>query len=89
MELTIDQVKLYQPYRLAGLRVKDKMSFMIVMDRKKKPLILEHNFNINSVAIHRWRTEKEIEIYNLEEYKNLQYVIKVLFEATHFIVSDD
>ena len=89
MELTIDQIKLYQPYRLAGLQFKDEMSFMIVMDRKKRPLILEHNPNINSVAIHRWRPETEREVYNLEEYKNLQYVIKILFEATHFIVSDD
>ena len=82
-ELTLDQIKLFHPYRLS-FQTREDNDFMLFMSKGKSPRVLEHNPRVNTVLIHNWRHEGR-ETYNLTEMKNFRSVIRSLFESRWFI----
>jgi hypothetical protein len=91
MELTISQIKLGQPYKLAGIRAENIIPFMVFLNRKKNPLVLELNPQTSTAMTYEMEaimpTGKK-KIYYIEEYKDSRYVIRTLFKASHFIISE-
>jgi len=91
MELTINQIKLGQPYKLEGIRAENIIPFMVFLNRKKNPLVLELNPQTNTAITYEMEaimpTGKK-KIYYIEEYKDSRYVIRTLFKASHFIISE-
>ena len=91
MELTISQIKLGQPYKLAGIKAENIIPFMVFLNREKNPLVLELNPLTGTAMVYEMEsimpTGKK-KLYYLEEYKDLRYVIKTLFKASHFIITE-
>ena len=81
MDLTIDEIKLYQPYVYESEKGLTR-NFKIFLDKKKEPLVLEYNNNIESILIHRWATTRSR--FKLEEFSLLRYVIRKLFDYKIF-----
>jgi hypothetical protein len=91
MEMTLDEVELYKPYRFSWL----DEGFIIFLDRvRDNNLVVEHNPKINSVSIHRWRPTAGMgkhmkRMFDLKDFKDYHYVVKKFFDVASFFVDGD